>query len=117
MKIRIRDNASALYVQGQKFAVNWEWAKQLEQIQGMTLEVETEFLFKDQFNTGPIEGVSGQGMRVMVGSVAEIIDDIRPRKMRCQWCGKISDIGNICEHCKKTKYLERLSPPWTKINR
>lgn len=116
MKIRIRDNAGELYVRQQQFVINWEWAKQLEKIQGMTLEVETEFLFKDQFNTGPIEGVSDQGMRIMIGSVAEVIDDIRPYKMRCNWCGKVSNLGVLCAHCKKPEYLERLSPPWGKIH-
>lgn len=118
VKIRIRDNASDLYVASQQHhgVINWEWAEILGKIQGMVLEVETEYLFKDQFNTGPIAGVSEQGLRVMAQSVAEVIDDIRPSKMRCHWCGKVSDLGTVCSHCSKSEYLERLSPPYGNIS-
>lgn len=115
MKIKIRSDAKQAYINSVPFGngwsmpINWEWAETMEKIQGMTLEVETEYLFKDQFNTGPIEGISKDGLRIMLTVVEEVIDDIRPFKQRCNWCGKISDIGPKCPHCDKEEYLERFT--------
>ena len=55
----------------------------LKQIEGMIVEVETEQLFKDQFNTVPVPNVSENGLRIMQNLVKEVIDDIRPQMMRC----------------------------------
>jgi hypothetical protein len=89
-------------------AVNWDWHKMLEQVQGMTLEVETKFLFAGQYNTVPIPGVSEQGMRIMDESVDEVIDDIRPSRKRCNWCGHHSDINaEVCENCERNDYFEK----------
>ena len=115
MKIRIRGNAADLYANYQvhtyKSAVNWDWYNKLEQVQGTTIEVETRFLFQDQFNTPPIDGVSESGLRIMAQSVEEVIDDVRPGKMRCQWDGEVSDIADTCPHCGKDEYLSK----WAEI--
>lgn len=113
MKIKIKKDAKAIYIREQTKHlppsapgnINWDWARMLEQVQGMTLEVETEYLFKDQFNTGPIPGVSEHGMRIMESVVEEVIDDERPGKARCQWCGKTSMTTDKCSHCVKEDYL------------
>jgi stalled ribosome alternative rescue factor ArfA len=106
MKIRIREDAKSAYVNDiRNFWTNWEWAALLEKLQGMTLEVETDFLFRDQFNVGPVPGIS-EGLRIMNNSVAEVIDDVRNGKMRCQWCGKCSDVADVCPHCGKSEYRE-----------
>lgn len=41
-------------------------------IQGTWVEVDTKYCFEDQFNTVPIEGVSSNGMRIQIESVADI---------------------------------------------
>lgn len=110
MKIRIREDASRIYARRFKDRMipNHEWLDKLQQIEGKVLEVETKYLFKDQYNTAPIPGVSDNGLRVMEESVTEVIDDERPGKVRCNWCGKIGTNNGVlfCEHCKKSGYLE-----------
>lgn len=38
--------------------------------------------------------------------VEEVIDDERPGKARCNWCGKVSDNQLICMACGKRDFLE-----------
>lgn len=108
MKVKVKDNAKDYYVSrtahNHQF-VNWEWADVLEKVQGWTLEVETKFLFKDQFNTAPIPGISEQGLRLMASDVSEVIDDIRPGKSICRWCHHWT-ATQTCENCGKSEYLE-----------
>lgn len=111
MKIKIKDDAAKIYLsrfKGQQIP-NREWGNTLMKIQGLTLDVETEFLFKDQYNTAPIPGVSETGLRVMQESVAEVIDDIRNTRKFCGWCNHHSDINaSSCGNCKKTEYFKSL---------
>lgn len=68
MKITIHNNAKDVYIGDcncHRQPINWEWAATLEKIQGMTLPIETEYLFANQFNIGPIPGVSLLGLRLM----------------------------------------------------
>lgn len=87
----------------------FEWRKILDKVGGRTLVVATEFLFSDQFNTVPIPGVSVGGIRVMNDMVEEIIDDVRPRAAKCNYCGwnalNVPDdrIGKTCDKCKHGK--------------
>lgn len=107
MKIKIRKDAKAIYIGGRgRLPVNLEWAAILEKIAGTTIEVETDFLFKDQFSTVPIPGVSDKGLRIMQEMVEEVIDDVRPGKARCNWCGKISANQLVCMACGKRDFLE-----------
>lgn len=85
-----------------------EFAEMLEKIQGQTLEVETKYLFRDQFNTAPIPGVSDLGLRVMAGWVDKVIDDVRPGKIKSQWDGKIYD--ELPTDPKHNGYLIRFVP-------
>lgn len=108
MKIIIKENAKSIYMQSNRRSVNWEWAEKIEKLQGKTLEVETEFLFNNQFNTAPNE-VSEKGMRIMEVLVSKVIDDARIGKQRCSYCGKVSEIkGNekTCPHCNESDHLE-----------
>lgn len=84
-----------------------EWVKMLEAVQGKWIEVETNYLFQDQFNTVPIPGVSELGMRIMMESVEEIEDDVRIGLMKCGWCGKHTK-NDKCDKCGKAEYLEKL---------
>ncbi len=107
MKIKIKKDAEQIYVNSVfPFAVNWEWAKTMEKIAGMTLEVKTDYLFKDQYSTAPIPGISEKGLRIMQNVVEEVIDDERPGKARCRWCGRTGPAQGVCMTCGKTDYLE-----------
>jgi hypothetical protein len=114
MKIKIKENAMAKYwnpkCQGQYIPTKEErtHADKLEAIQGMTIEVKTDFLFCDQYNTKPIEGVSDQGMRIMEASVSEVIDDIRDTVGKCPYCGHHTPgkIDGFCESCLDSSYLD-----------
>jgi hypothetical protein len=108
MKIRISDKAYHIYIGGvhNGRTINWEWADKLKELQGETLEVETEYLFRDQFNTAPIDGISDNGMRIMAESVAEVIDDERPGRMRCEWCGAVSVVSSTCSNCERDDHLK-----------
>ncbi|MEN6445017.1 MAG: hypothetical protein ABFC98_03115 [Candidatus Cloacimonas sp.] len=107
MKIKIRKDAKAIYISSLKpFPIDWHWADILEKIAGKTIEVETEYLFKNQFNTVPIPGVAEKGLRIMQNLVEEVIDDVRPGKAKCNWCGKVSENQLVCMACGHKDYLE-----------
>ncbi len=82
MRIKIHEHAHrryvlSCYISRGRPQLNWDWAKKIEQIGGQWLEVETDYLFSDQFNTVPVEGVSEKGLRISNVLVAEIENDAR----------------------------------------
>lgn len=114
MRIKLKANASGFYRSKayQHGHFREEYYQMLKAVDGMILEVETEHLFKDQFNTPPIEGVTKLGLRIMHDIVDEVIDDERIYMMRCQYCGQCQDTLLKCanDECKgEDKYLEPLS--------
>jgi hypothetical protein len=110
MEIKIKGNAHELYRSSSaREGFNSDWFDKLQAVAGRVLVVETDHLFKDQFNTPPIEGVSDIGMRIMAWLVEEVIDDERIYLMRCQYCGTNSDVHKACPSCRKADYLEPLS--------
>ncbi len=108
MKIKVRNDAKKYYINTlpRYQPINWKWAGTLEQVQGMTLEVETKYLFNDQFNTAPIPGISENGLRLMADNVAYVIDDIRPGKSICAYCHHWSKAEQVCPHCEQKGYLK-----------
>lgn len=104
MKIKIKDNVETLYYKNTT-SPNYHYAEMLSMVEGQTLDVDTEYLFVDQYNTLPIPGVSTNGMRIFDVYVEEVIDDERPGKARCEWCGKTSNNVKSCTHCNKSDYL------------
>jgi hypothetical protein len=117
MKIKIRSNAHEIYAArvncGHYSSLNSDWYDKLKAVAGKTLEVETEHLFKDQFNTAPVEGVSELGLRIMISEVEEVIDDEREYMLRCAYCGQCSEVNTVtsrrCPHCSQGDYLIPLS--------
>jgi hypothetical protein len=111
MKIKIKKNAAQLYKEENS---DWEggyfgdpvWEDRLQKISGKTLEVDTEALFKYEFNTKPIKGVSKEGIRIPEEYVEKVIDDIRKGKAHCDFCNNTSDSDKVCTHCGRTDYLE-----------
>jgi hypothetical protein len=74
----------------------------------MTLEVDTEYLFSDQYNTVPIPGISENGLRLMDEDITEVIDDARTGKGKCNWCG--STVDDLENPCHDKKYLTVFKP-------
>jgi len=117
MEIKIKGNAHEIYAArvncGHYMSLNSEWYDKLRAVAGKTLVVETKHLFKDQFNTAPVPGVSELGLRIMVESVEEVIDDEREYMLRCAYCGQMSEVGYVdslrCPHCNQGDYLVPLS--------
>jgi rRNA maturation endonuclease Nob1 len=109
VKVVVREDASTSYINRQacnRLPINWKWAKMLEKVEGKTLEVDTSYLFYDQYNTVPVPGVSEKGLRLMEIDVERVIDDARLGRMRCNWCEKHSPASDVCPHCGKSEYLE-----------
>jgi len=117
MEIKIKGNAHEIYAASiaarKHMFLNDEWYEKLKAIAGRILKVETKYLFKDQFNTTPIEGVSETGMRVMAESVEYVIDDEREYTVRCNYCGHTAYMNMVtserCPHCGQGDYLVPLS--------
>lgn len=137
MKIKMKDDADIAYIKSlyHSAPINWHWVTVLALVSGLVLDVETEFLFKNQFNTAPVapddpglnanvraylethsyrsndvqkalESICETGLRIMERTIDYVIDDERPGKARCNWCGKTSISTTFCSHCKSPDYLE-----------
>jgi hypothetical protein len=84
MKILIHPQASKRYVLSCYLTSNNgrpqlkdRWFQIIKSIEGQWLDVETDFLFRDQFNTSKIEGVNEYGLRIMNPLVKQIVEDAR----------------------------------------
>lgn len=104
MMIKVKANAAMLYRNRQnrwRRPINQNWIKVLRKVQGKTLEVETEYLFKDQFNT--------KKYRIMEDMVEKIINDVREWYQRCDYCGiNVRIEESVCPRCKQSVYLRSL---------
>jgi len=97
MELKIKKDAGNIYHNKGKHpehcmpAVTREFGDKITAIQGMTIVVETKYLWDNQFNTAPIEGISKNGLRILdlkgeLSIIEEIIDDIRPYRIKCPEC-------------------------------
>lgn len=141
MQIRIREGAMGM-PNDRFSPINWKWVAVMRLAAGRTFYVETEYLFEDQYNTAPVlpvfvddwiaelvkkepiyEGrqkdlaeakisLTTTGLRIMDSDVAAVINDARPGKMRCHWCGKTNPVASSCPSCGKAEYLEPFGGPW-----
>lgn len=82
------------------------YREMVKKLAGKLVEVETDFLFVDQYNTVPVKGVSASGLRVMQIDVEEVIQDQRPDAGRCEGCHRIllhavsrRLVGSLCRIC------------------
>lgn len=119
MKILLHENAAANYVHSCYKGArpdcarlhSEEFYEMLKKVQGKWLEVETDHLFNDQFNTAPIEGVSPLGLRVAHSEVAAIEGDIRQGIKKCYWCFGYDRTGaGFCDKCGKSEHLTPMKP-------
>jgi hypothetical protein len=122
MRIKLTDNASSNYVRrcynGAPASCGMlhrpDFAAMLKAVQGQWLEVETAYLFADQFNTAPIPGVSELGLRVMASEVAEIEGDVRPGVIHDGWTNRHyfnrEEIPAECLTPERAQYLKVFTP-------
>jgi hypothetical protein len=117
MEILINEDASRNYItrcyrKARPDAVglhNEKFYNILKGLQGKWVEVDTEFLFTDQFNTVVVEGVTGSGARIDLVDVAEIKDDVRQGLQKCQYCfGYDKNKDGACDRCGKEEYLKAI---------
>ena len=112
MRIHVREDATARYMRRTYKGVrSSEWCKTLTQVEGTWLDVETEFLFRDQFNTVPIDGISESGLRIMLEDIDAIEDDVRQDTRKCFWCGTMGTMADTqCPKCSKTAEFRPFNP-------
>ncbi|MBU0847022.1 hypothetical protein KKH23_07500 [Patescibacteria group bacterium] len=114
MQIKIKPNAGSIFVknyykglspQAVMLSVTREFADKITAIQGMTIDVETKYLWDDQFNTVPIPGVSESGLRILdfddeTSIIEEVIDDARTTRQKCPKCRNyLRDLGKPEDTC------------------
>lgn len=108
-----------------------QWAKD-----GLEIELETGSLFDNQWNTGPIEGISEQGHRVFDWAQDYPIDfsksikrghyleltpemaEARRNTCKCRYCGKQEPAAKgyvFCPHCIGGEYLDEASLHLTRM--
>jgi hypothetical protein len=100
MELKIKEDAGNIFFKNQHLDLTYaggispqarEFSEKITAIQGMTIVVETKYLWGDQFNTAPIEGISECGLRILdfkgeTSIIEEIIDDARPGRAKCVIC-------------------------------
>lgn len=105
MKMEIKIKKEPVVTGGDAMAHSYR--QSLQKAAGQWLTVETEYLFKDQFNTAPDPNLGIPGLRVMIRNVEDIRGDVRDHRMRCNYCGKCPMILDACPHCGRADYLEK----------
>lgn len=101
MQLKIKEDAGTIFIQNHHPKIAYgggmspearKFGDMITAVQGMTIEIETKYLWDDQFNTVPIEGISKNGLRILdfkgeKSIIEEIIDDERPSREKCIICG------------------------------
>jgi hypothetical protein len=86
MKVKIKKNA---YI----------WAgnlrDQVKSLEGKWLEVETDYLFNDQYN------IKTPNIRVYDSMVEAVKDDVREGLGKCKYCGTMLKVGETCKKYTK----------------
>ena len=105
MKIKVKNKTYYSMLNNNK-----DWVDKMNTVAGKWIEVDTEYLFSDQFNTPAGDG-QGSGLRILLKDIEAIKDDMRPYRKICRWCHHHSAlVDKKCCHCGKTEYFERLIP-------
>lgn len=107
-----------------------EFRKAIKTLDGEEVELETEHIFNNQWNTAPIPGISESGLRLMdwkqdLWSNAHIMTgyylvqtdemrEIRRNTMTCGYCGKQEPAAKgcvFCPHCLDNENLKESDLP------
>lgn len=103
MRVRLKNNCHTNY--------NGNYSEKLEAINGEWVEIDTDYLFREQLNTKPISEVSAVGLRIYQQDVEEVEDDERIGRSKCDYCGLSVNTGNPCLGCKNGhSYMKEFFP-------
>lgn len=82
------------------------WAKAMKEIEGKWVEIDTRYLFNNQYSTVGVRHASN-GLRITEDDIVDIVDDARVGRSICNWCNRNcpSDFM-FCPHCGKADRLE-----------
>ena len=113
MKVQLKPNAADVYVHEQKAGmgrfVNKNTVAKLEKMQGEIFEVDTDWLYPNQFKLM-------NGEKIDENLVERVIDDVRNEYKRCGDCShsvpKDSGECEACGHCGHL--LQRTDRPQSK---
>jgi len=93
------------------------YRQKINEVAGCWLEVDTKFLFKDQFNTTSGKH-SGADLRIMLRNVAEIKNDVRVNRKFCRYCHHHTRIEDkLCHNCNRDDHFEYFFPQVKNANR
>lgn len=116
MRIHIRADVCKVYwseinARGLRYCPTNEEHKfgdMLRAIADTWVEVDTQYLFSNQYNTVPIAGVSESGLRLHDRHIDEIEGDTRDNVGCCGFCGNqtTGTITGICKACLDSEYLD-----------
>lgn len=99
MQVRIKKNAY-VFVGNYSFNNSSEKLRKfLKANEGKLIEIDSEFLFNDQYNTTSFideNGVLNSGFRIFDSMICEVINDKREGKGKCKYCGSMLNAGEIC---------------------
>jgi hypothetical protein len=102
MYVKIRLGAADRVTGGGSSSANFRRA--LLHIEGLWVEVETKYLFADQFNLVPTPHTE-HGLRLMETEISGIIGDVRSKRKACGWCGNNeSNEAFVCTKCGKVEF-------------
>ena len=65
---------------------------------GETVDIDTSYLFNDQYNTFPGEGGSKNGRRIFDAQISRIYEDARVGMGKCRYCGAMIRKGEEEKH-------------------
>lgn len=118
---------NAMEAQGVRCFESWgNGSHYLPRLDGVTVELETKFLFNNQWNTAPIPGVSEKGYRlfdwaqdhlpnkkIKRGHYLDLTDDmvaVRHNQLKCGYCGARyvrAEAPTFCQKCLGSEYLKQ----------
>lgn len=85
MFVRIKLNA---YVWSSHMNDQANFRKYLQENEGKLIQVETDYLFNNQYNTPEF--------RLLDSHISEVVNDARIGKGKCKYCGTMLNEGQIC---------------------
>lgn len=106
MRVKIKENAYSIYIDN--FPKTEYWEKIFKGIQGKTLDVDTDVLFKYEFNIKPYPPVFDEEIRIEIDMIDEILEDERDGLAYCYYCHENSKDHETCTNCGNKDFLEPL---------
>lgn len=114
MKVAIRKDAKQAYINYTVITFRLpyanEYAETMDRLAGRICEVDTENLFPDSFNVIDPD-TEADIIHVHCRLVEDVIYDLRPYMMKCQYCGTTQEPAAKCERCGCDKSMKYVTSP------